>query len=195
MEENGEETNIKSKKLVWQIRQCTRFVSETKWVRIPLLAPEEPVRFWQSAPERKTMVTFRTKYCEPKVGVGVIVCRGGKVLLGKRKGSHGEGEWSLPGGHLDPGEELIDCCIREVLEETDIDISDRIIEFEDLTNDLFPEDGLHYVTLFYYVEVPGDTEAKLMEETKCEGWKWFRMREAPMPLFKPLEQLLKKMAR
>ena len=50
-------------------------------------------------------------YCEPKVGVGVFVFRGNKLLLGKRKGSHGAGEWSLPGGHLDPGEDLIDCCI------------------------------------------------------------------------------------
>ena len=132
-----------------------------------------------------------SKYCEPKVGIGVFVCRGGKILLGKRKGSHGAGEWSLPGGHLDPGEDIIDCCIREVKEETGIDISDRFIEFQDLTNDLFPEEGLHYVTLFYYVEVPGDTEAKLMEPDKCEEWGWYMQRRAPKPLFKPLEHIFK----
>ena len=132
-----------------------------------------------------------SKYCEPKVGVGVFVCKGGEILLGKRKGSHGEGEWSLPGGHLDPGEDIIDCCIREVLEETGIDISDNFIEFLELTNDLFPEDGLHYVTLFYYVEVSEDTEAKLMEEDKCEGWGWYMKNRAPKPLFRPLEHLLK----
>ena len=146
---------------------------------------------WESV--QKGLAECReTQYCEPKVGVGVFVCRGGKILLGKRKGSHGEGEWSLPGGHLDPGEDIVACCVREVLEETDIDISGRIIEFEELTNDLFQEEGLHYVTLFYYVEVPGDTEAKLMEEDKCEGWEWFRLREAPQPLFKPLAQLIEK---
>jgi 8-oxo-dGTP diphosphatase len=128
-------------------------------------------------------------YCEPKVGVGVFVCRGGEILLGKRKNAHGEGEWSLPGGHLEPGESFRDCCIREVKEETGIDISDRMIEFEDLTNDLFPKEGLHYVTLFFYVEVIG-AEAKLMEPEKCEEWKWFYKNKLPKPLFAPLKHFL-----
>ncbi len=37
----------------------------------------------------------------PQVGVGVLILRDGKVLLGRRKGSHGAGCWSAPGGHLD----------------------------------------------------------------------------------------------
>ncbi len=34
----------------------------------------------------------------PKVGVGVMIMRENKVLLGLRQGSHGAGEWSFPGG-------------------------------------------------------------------------------------------------
>ena len=34
----------------------------------------------------------------PKVGLGVMVMKDGKVLLGKRKGSHGAGEYVWPGG-------------------------------------------------------------------------------------------------
>jgi 8-oxo-dGTP diphosphatase len=37
----------------------------------------------------------------PKVGVGIIVLQEGKVLLGKRKNSHGEGTWAFGGGHLE----------------------------------------------------------------------------------------------
>ena len=36
-----------------------------------------------------------------KVGIGVIVLKDGKVLLGKRKNAHGEGSWSFGGGHLE----------------------------------------------------------------------------------------------
>ena len=38
----------------------------------------------------------------PRVGVGVMIQNEkGEVLLGLRQGSHGAGEWSFPGGHLD----------------------------------------------------------------------------------------------
>ncbi len=52
----------------------------------------------------------------PQVGVGVLILRDGKVLLGRRKGSHGAGCWSAPGGHLEFGEAVEDCALREALE-------------------------------------------------------------------------------
>ena len=58
----------------------------------------------------------------PKVGVGVIVVRDGKVLLGKRRGAHGEGSWSFPGGHLEFNELLEICAKREAKEETGLEI-------------------------------------------------------------------------
>lgn len=39
-----------------------------------------------------------------RVGIGVFVCKNGKFLMGRRKGSHGDGDWSIPGGHLEFGE-------------------------------------------------------------------------------------------
>ena len=42
----------------------------------------------------------------PKVGVGVMVLKNGKVLIGKRKGAHVAGEWAWPGGHLEYMESL-----------------------------------------------------------------------------------------
>lgn len=61
----------------------------------------------------------------PQVGVGVLILRDGKVLLGRRKGSHGAGCWSAPGGHLEFGEAVEDCALREALEETGLALSDR----------------------------------------------------------------------
>jgi 8-oxo-dGTP diphosphatase len=54
----------------------------------------------------------------PGVGVLVILKYNDKVLLGKRKGSHGHGEWSFPGGHLELNETIEECGKREVLEDS-----------------------------------------------------------------------------
>ncbi|MCA9327773.1 NUDIX domain-containing protein, partial [Candidatus Saccharibacteria bacterium] len=40
----------------------------------------------------------------PQVGIGVFIIKDGQILLGRRKGSHGKGEYALPGGHLENGE-------------------------------------------------------------------------------------------
>ena len=135
-----------------------------------------------------------TTYCNPRVGIGVFVFRGNKILVGKRKGSHGAGEWSLPGGHLESGESFECCCQREVFEETGIEISCHSY-FVDVTNDLFSKEGLHYVTLFFVNEVEEDVEFTLMEPDKCEEWRWVNFeygkeKEWLSPLFSPLRQLL-----
>ncbi len=48
----------------------------------------------------------------PKIGVGVLIIRDGKLLLGRRKGSHGAATWSAPGGHLEYGETPEACARR-----------------------------------------------------------------------------------
>ncbi|GHV23764.1 hypothetical protein FACS189428_7590 [Clostridia bacterium] len=56
----------------------------------------------------------------PRIGVGTIVRKEGKVLLGQRSavGETGEGKWAFPGGRLEFYEDLIDSAKRETLEET-----------------------------------------------------------------------------
>ncbi|KKQ79681.1 MAG: Nudix hydrolase 1, partial [Parcubacteria group bacterium GW2011_GWC2_38_7] len=59
-----------------------------------------------------------------KVGLGVIIIRDNKVLLGLRQGSHGAGEWAYPGGKVEFGETIFEAAIRETKEEAGIDITD-----------------------------------------------------------------------
>lgn len=123
----------------------------------------------------------------PRVGIGIIVKKNGKVLLGKRKGSHGEGSWSFPGGHLEFGEELVDCAKREVFEETGIKIKNaRPAAF---TNDIFEKEGKHYVTLFVTADCESG-EPEVMEPEKCERWEWFEWKNLPQPLFLTIRNLL-----
>lgn len=128
----------------------------------------------------------------PKVGVGVFIAKGGKYLLGKRKNSHGHGQWSLPGGHLEGGESFEDCCIRETEEETGLRI--RNVRKFDFTNDIFVEEGKHYVTLFFEADCESG-ELVNREPEKCFEWGWFGKDELPEPLFLPLRNLFDRMAK
>ena len=58
----------------------------------------------------------------PRVGIGVLIFKEQKILLGKRIMSHGSGTWSPPGGHLEFRESFEECAIREVNEETGLTI-------------------------------------------------------------------------
>lgn len=59
----------------------------------------------------------------PGVGVGVLVTREGKVLIQRRTNAHGEGTWSLPGGHMEFGESPEQTAAREAKEEVNVDIA------------------------------------------------------------------------
>ena len=125
----------------------------------------------------------------PKVGVGVIVLHDGKILLGKRKNSHGNHTWNFPGGHLEFGEEIIECARREVREETGMEIL-NVRMAGHVTNDIFIEEKKHYITIFVICSADG-TEPKIMELEKCDGWSWFDWENLPEPLFLPIRNLLK----
>lgn len=58
----------------------------------------------------------------PFVGVGVVVWKDGQVLLVRRARPPREGQWSLPGGRQKLGETVRETAIREVREETRIEI-------------------------------------------------------------------------
>ncbi|MBX9924706.1 MAG: NUDIX domain-containing protein [Rhabdochlamydiaceae bacterium] len=124
----------------------------------------------------------------PRVGVGVAVIKNGKVLLGKRKGAHGAGHWSFPGGHLEFGETVEDCARRELAEETGLNALS--IQLGPWTNDIM-EQTKHYITIFAFVD-HFEGVLELLEPNKCEGWEWFDWDSIPSPLFAPIQSLIQK---
>jgi 8-oxo-dGTP diphosphatase len=115
----------------------------------------------------------------PLVGIGVMVMKRGKVLLGRRKGSHGAGEYAYPGGHLEHGEGFAECAAREVLEETGLQIG--AIRFLRVLNTMryAPK---HYVDIALAADwVSGEPEVR--EPDKIDGWSWYSFDALPSPLF------------
>ncbi len=61
----------------------------------------------------------------PVVGVGAVVVQDGRVLLIRRAKEPLRGRWTLPGGTVELGETLEQALVREVREETGLDIRPR----------------------------------------------------------------------
>lgn len=78
-----------------------------------------------------------------RVGVGIMILKGNKILLGKRNEGNelGENSWNCPGGKLEFGENIIDAAKREVEEETGIKVNE--IKLISVSNDIAY--GNHFV--------------------------------------------------
>ncbi|MFM8445457.1 MAG: NUDIX hydrolase [Methylococcus sp.] len=90
----------------------------------------------------------------PAIGVGGVVFNDqGRILLVRLRSPPQAGLWHIPGGRLEPGETLADCCRREVQEETGIQvipgpilaIADRRVE------------GFHYVIIDFLTRLAPDS--------------------------------------
>lgn len=125
-----------------------------------------------------------------RVGVAVFVWRRGQLLLHKRKGDHGGGTWSIPGGHQEYGENPKKAAVRELTEECGpmmVCTEPRIYTPCPFVNNVF-DTGKHYLTLYFEcMLLSGGPE--LMEPDKNEGWSWFDPDNLPTPLFDPLDRL------
>jgi 8-oxo-dGTP diphosphatase len=117
----------------------------------------------------------------PMVGVGVIVLKDGKVLLGKRSGSHGTGEYSTPGGHMEYMESFEDCAKRETKEECGIEIENVKFQFLANMKEYAPK---HYVHIGVIAEWKSG-EPKVLESDHEESWDWYDLDNLPSPLFIP----------
>ena len=132
---------------------------------------------------------------QPRVGVGVLLRAGSRLLVGLRRGEYGGGTWSVPSGHLERGEDPIACAVRELAEETGIAGVDLRILRSVAGAHVATYDGGHatwpdYVTLWAVGEVDGDVEARVLEPEKCAAWRWVTREEKPAPLFRCFATLL-----
>jgi len=95
----------------------------------------------------------------PKAAASAVVLRGDHVLLAQRGKGANAGSWSLPGGHIEPGETARDAATREVREECGLEFD--IVGLADVQDViLHDQDGAlraHYLlTVFHGVSHAGE---------------------------------------
>jgi 8-oxo-dGTP diphosphatase len=103
------------------------------------------------------------------VGIGGVVIEDGRALLIRRGSEPLKGHWSIPGGTLELGESLQEGVVRELREETGLEV--RVLEVIEVFDRIFLEDGapaqgkqsgprFHFVIVDYLCErVAGEPEA------------------------------------
>ncbi|MCJ7423678.1 NUDIX hydrolase [Candidatus Bathyarchaeota archaeon] len=94
---------------------------------------------------------------QPLVGVGAVIIKDGRLLLEKRKNDPGRGKWSIPGGLVELGESLEQTVLREVKEETGLEVEqpEHIDVVDNIDRDESGRIRYHFVILDYYVRVRG----------------------------------------
>lgn len=83
----------------------------------------------------------------PVPAVGVICFRGEEVLLIRRGKAPRLGQWSIPGGRVEPGERVAETALRELREETGVEA--ELLGLVDVVDGVWPEHGRHYVLIDY----------------------------------------------
>lgn len=108
-----------------------------------------------------------------------MIIKDGKVLLGLRKNSHGAGEYSFPGGHLEHLESFATCARRETQEECGLEITN--IRFQFLAN-LTAYAPKHYTHVGLLADWKSG-EPQELEPDKHGQWGWYGLDNLPQPLF------------
>ena len=127
-----------------------------------------------------------------KVGIGVLLIKNNQILLGHRVkdgvdtgGIYEPDTWCLPGGKQEYHETIFEGAIREVKEETNLNISQ--IEVFNVVDDI--QLNKHYVTI-HIIAKNYDGDLKAMEPDKQDEWCWFEIEKLPNNIYSPSKKFI-----
>lgn len=114
----------------------------------------------------------------------IVVCQG-NVLLIQRKAAPGKNTWALPGGFKNNNESFVQACIRELKEETNLRVPEKVLAGSIKAHKMFDDPGrsigIPRVTMGYYIEVQPNNDGSLPEirpATDAFRAEWVPLAEA-----------------
>ncbi len=115
-----------------------------------------------------------------KTATAIIPFPNNQILLIKRNTRPFVGYWALPGGRMDPGENIEQTIAREVKEETGlvVEIVDKVGEYVEkgIKDDI---DYEYYPTCFVVKPVSGEIKK---QDSEIQEIKLFNLNDLPKPL-------------
>ncbi|MBW3536225.1 MAG: NUDIX hydrolase [Actinobacteria bacterium] len=102
----------------------------------------------------------------PEVCVGAVAVDAGRLLMVRRGRGPAAGDWSLPGGRVEPGETLAEAVVRELEEEAGIEgVCGPMIGWVERI-----DDDHHFVILDFSVDVLEGTEPVAGDDAAEARW-------------------------
>jgi ADP-ribose pyrophosphatase YjhB (NUDIX family) len=113
-------------------------------------------------------------YRNPFPTVSVLVIQNQEVLLGKRLGEPGKGKWAVPSGYIEFEDDFLTAAIREVKEETGLEI--ELLSILNVQSAFLPPE-YHFLGVYLLADVLG---GKLQAGDDLERVDWFSL-SGPLP--------------
>lgn len=116
----------------------------------------------------------RITFYNSKPCAGALIVQKDKILLVRRNKAPYKWYWDIPGGFLEPGEHPEDGIIREVKEETGLEV--RPLEIIGIFMDKYGPDADDTLNIHYLAEVVGGKEKAASD---AAALKWFNKNSLP----------------
>jgi len=110
-----------------------------------------------------------------------------EVLLALRKNTgYHDGEYELPGGHVDAGEDIFQAMTREAKEELLIEIEEKDLKIAHIIHH-YSKDRINFIlTTNLYKGIP-----QIGEPDQCESLEWFSIKNLPINTMPKVKKILK----